>query len=112
MHVNLQKSAWVAVATVLSACSPIEDPTLFPEFDPATAVQSIIDEYNELMQHVRNFSPELRERIQLYEGDVPIFDRYGIEQELKKSLERARDSSRRRRSSPEVSIVSDTPFFN
>lgn len=46
------------------------------------------DEYNELMQHVRNFSPELRERIQLYEGDVPVFDKYGIEQELKKSLER------------------------
>ena len=37
------------------------------------------DEYNELMQHVRNFSPELRERITLYEGDVPVFDKYGIE---------------------------------
>ena len=46
------------------------------------------DEYNELMQHVRNFSPELRERITLYEGDVPVFDKYGVEQELKKSLER------------------------
>jgi ribonuclease G len=46
------------------------------------------DEYSELMQHVRNFSPELRERIKLYEGDVPLFDKFGIEQELKKSLER------------------------
>jgi ribonuclease G len=46
------------------------------------------DEYNELMQHVRNFSPELRERIHFYEGDVPLFDKFGIEQELKKSLEK------------------------
>lgn len=46
------------------------------------------DEYNELVQYVRDFSPELRERIHMYDGDVPIFDKYGVEQELKKSLEK------------------------
>jgi ribonuclease G len=46
------------------------------------------EEYNELVQYVRDFSPELRERIHFYEGDVPIFDKYGVEQELKKSLEK------------------------
>jgi len=46
------------------------------------------EEYNELVQYVRDFSPELRERIHFYDGDVPIFDKYGVEQELKKSLDK------------------------
>lgn len=46
------------------------------------------DDYQQLMAYVRNFSPDLRERVHFYDGDLPIFDKYGIEAELKKSLDK------------------------
>ncbi len=45
-------------------------------------------DYQELMQYVKTFVPELRDRVRYYDGDIPIFDRFGIEAELKKSLDR------------------------
>ena len=44
--------------------------------------------YQELKQFVRRFTPELEERIELYQGDVPIFDTYGISNELHRAMER------------------------
>jgi ribonuclease G len=44
--------------------------------------------YQELKQFVRRFTPELEERIELYQGDVPIFDSYGISNELHRAMER------------------------
>ncbi len=46
------------------------------------------EDYDQLVTYVKNFSPELRDRIELYTGDLPIFDKFGIEAELKKSLDR------------------------
>ena len=46
------------------------------------------DDHQKLIQYVKTFSPELRDRIKLYSGDMPIFDKYGIESELKKSLDK------------------------
>lgn len=46
------------------------------------------EDHTRLMQYVKTFSPDLRERITLYNGEVPIFDKYGVEAELKKSLDK------------------------
>jgi len=35
-----------------------------------------------------NFIPEVAERVELYPGERPIFDLYGVEDEIKKALER------------------------
>ncbi|HKI84393.1 MAG TPA: Rne/Rng family ribonuclease, partial [Candidatus Krumholzibacteria bacterium] len=45
-------------------------------------------DYNRLANYVRNFAPRLQDRIKLYRGDMALFDKYDIESELKKSLER------------------------
>src|SRR4030095_7435400 len=39
-------------------------------------------------EFARTFMPDMAERIQLYDGDRPIFDLYGIEEEIQKSLDR------------------------
>jgi Rne/Rng family ribonuclease len=44
--------------------------------------------YNELIEFAERFMPPLIECIELYQGDVPIFDAYGISSELHRSLER------------------------
>lgn len=44
--------------------------------------------YNELMAFSERFMPQLAEIIELYQGDIPIFDAYGISGELHRSLER------------------------
>jgi ribonuclease G len=44
--------------------------------------------YQELKQFVRRFTPELEQRIELYQGDVPIFDTFGISNELHRAMER------------------------
>ncbi|MFO7654157.1 MAG: Rne/Rng family ribonuclease [Candidatus Krumholzibacteriia bacterium] len=46
------------------------------------------DDYERLLTYVRSFAPELKGRIRLYKGDLPIFDSYEIEPEIRKSLER------------------------
>jgi ribonuclease E len=44
--------------------------------------------YNELMDFADRFMPALLEKIELYQGDIPIFDAYGLSSELHRSLER------------------------
>src|SRR3989441_12211496 len=39
-------------------------------------------EFERVRAFVEQAAPELRERIELYGGEEPIFDEYGIEQEL------------------------------
>jgi ribonuclease G len=45
-------------------------------------------DYERLAEYARIFAPELEKRIRLYSGDLPIFDHYDIEPELKKSLDK------------------------
>lgn len=45
-------------------------------------------EHKAIMKFVTRFIPHVKDKIDLYEGDVPIFDYYGIEQEISRSLER------------------------
>ncbi len=40
-----------------------------------------------LVEYARTFAPELEKRIRLYTGDLPIFDHYDIEPEIKKCLD-------------------------
>ncbi|MBY0471862.1 Rne/Rng family ribonuclease [bacterium] len=44
--------------------------------------------YNEIQRFVAHFMPSLRQKVELYHGDIPIFDAYGISTELSRSLER------------------------
>jgi ribonuclease G len=44
--------------------------------------------YKEILDYLRSFSPDLKNRVKLYKGDGPIFDEYGIEAEVAKTLER------------------------
>ncbi len=44
--------------------------------------------YKQILTYLKAFSPELKGRIKLYKGDGPVFDEYGIEAEIEKSLER------------------------
>jgi len=44
--------------------------------------------YNEMQRFVSHFMPSLRQKVELYHGDVPIFDAYNISTELSRSLER------------------------
>lgn len=41
-----------------------------------------------LVEYARTFAPELEKRIRFYTGDLPIFDHYDIEPEIKKSLDK------------------------
>lgn len=45
------------------------------------------DDYDRLLKYVKIFAPALKPRIRLYRENQAIFDRYGIEQELRKSTE-------------------------
>lgn len=44
--------------------------------------------FNEIQSFVARFMPSLGAKIELYQGDIPIFDAYGISTELNRSLER------------------------
>jgi len=44
--------------------------------------------YNELLEFAERFMPSLEGKIELYHGDIPIFDAYGLSAELHRSLER------------------------
>jgi ribonuclease G len=46
------------------------------------------DEYEKILRFVRDQAPHLESQIELYAGDEPIFDAYGIEQELKRASQR------------------------
>jgi len=44
--------------------------------------------YNEIHRFVAHFMPSLRQKVELYQGDVPIFDARNISSELARALER------------------------
>ncbi|MGE0614924.1 MAG: Rne/Rng family ribonuclease [Bacteriovoracia bacterium] len=44
--------------------------------------------YNEIKGFVSNFMPAIGDRVELYQGHIPIFDAYGISTELHRALER------------------------
>jgi ribonuclease G len=44
--------------------------------------------HQEILKFVSHFMPSLRQKVELYHGDIPIFDAYGISTELSRSLER------------------------
>jgi ribonuclease G len=46
------------------------------------------DEYLNIMDFINTFAPRLRYSVELYEGSEPIFDAYGIEMEISRSLNR------------------------
>lgn len=43
-------------------------------------------EHKKVLRFIRNFNPELREKVDLYKDTTPLFDRFGIEQEINKAL--------------------------
>lgn len=43
-------------------------------------------EHRKVLRFIRNFQPELREKIDLHRDPSPLFDKYGIEQEVNKAL--------------------------
>jgi len=45
-------------------------------------------EYNEILEFMETFMPQLKYSIELYQGDEPIFDVYAIEVEISRALER------------------------
>ncbi len=45
-------------------------------------------EYKKLVRYLKTFSPRLSSRAALYKGKSPIFDEYGIENEIEKTLDR------------------------
>jgi ribonuclease G len=44
--------------------------------------------YSKIVQFIQTYMPRLRSRVSLYEGSEPIFDQFGIEQQLDQALER------------------------
>ena len=46
------------------------------------------DEYDRVLHFVENLEGDLKSHIELYSGEEPIFDAYGIEQEIKRALDR------------------------
>jgi len=46
------------------------------------------DEYDRILRFVREQAPHLETQIEYYSGQEPIFDAYGIEQELKRAAQR------------------------
>ncbi|HSM06016.1 MAG TPA: Rne/Rng family ribonuclease [Longimicrobiales bacterium] len=47
--------------------------------------------HNEIVQYVSSVAPELLDRIHLYEDELPLFDRYGVEEGIKEAFERKVD---------------------
>lgn len=46
------------------------------------------DTHVQMQEFARTFMPDLAERIERYGGDRPIFDLYGVEEEIQRSLDR------------------------
>jgi len=44
--------------------------------------------YEKLMHFVNTFTPQLKNKISLYRGDLPLFEAYGIDAEISKALEK------------------------
>jgi len=46
-----------------------------------------LEEYENIMEFINTFAPRLKYSVELYEGQEPIFDAYGIEMEISRALE-------------------------
>ncbi len=44
--------------------------------------------FGEIQRFVAHFMPAIRHKIELYQGDIPIFDAYGISSEMSRALDR------------------------
>jgi ribonuclease G len=44
--------------------------------------------YNEIVEYVKTVDPDLLDRVHLHEGSVPLFDQYGVEEEIQKAFSR------------------------
>ena len=44
--------------------------------------------YKEILKYVKSIDPELRNRVELYESDIPVFDTFAVEPEIDKMLDR------------------------
>jgi ribonuclease G len=47
-----------------------------------------LEEYERLLEFISNFAPRYQSLVELYSGDEPLFEYYGIEMELDRALER------------------------
>jgi ribonuclease G len=43
-------------------------------------------EHRRILRFIRNFNPELREKVHLFEEATPLFDKFNVEQEINKAL--------------------------
>ena len=44
--------------------------------------------FREIEQYVKSVDPDLLGRVKLYEGDEPLFDKYGVEEEIQRAFRR------------------------
>ena len=44
--------------------------------------------YHEILQYVKNVAPELEDRVRLYTGSEALFDKYGVEEEFRATLQK------------------------
>ncbi len=87
---------------IKSKANSVQAPALvYEDLNPATrAIRDWVNEdidkvvvdsrylYNEICKFVQNFMPNILNKIEHYQGDVPIFDAYNISTELARALER------------------------
>jgi ribonuclease G len=65
--------------------------SIIRDFFTAETERVIVDSretYKEIISFVKVVAPSLRDKVELYKGDVPIFDLYGIEDEIDRTLNR------------------------
>lgn len=43
-------------------------------------------EHKKILRFIRNFNPELKNKVELYQDPIPLFDRFNVEQEMNKAL--------------------------
>lgn len=43
-------------------------------------------EHRKVLKFIRNFNPELKRKVELYQDPIPLFDRFGVEAEINKAL--------------------------
>jgi len=60
-----------------------------PEF--GTVLVDDARAYRRIVNYLRAVSPELTERVQHYKGQVPLFEKYGLESQMRKALSRRVD---------------------
>ncbi|MBF0171249.1 MAG: Rne/Rng family ribonuclease [Nitrospinae bacterium] len=56
--------------------------------DFTTVVVDDVDEYQRTVEFCRSYLPDIADRIELYEGDEPLFDVHGLEIEIERALGR------------------------